>query len=287
VSNVTSTGAQLNGSVNPDGLSTAYHFEYGLTTSYGSLTSSANAGAGTGAVSVNATLSGLSAGTTYHYRLVAANSAGTTNGSDRSFTGGTSPPPPTPPTVSAAHADSITSAGARINGTVTPNATNTAYHVEYGVAASYGSSTLDADAGSGTSPVQVSVVLSGLTPGTLYHFRLAASNSGGTTNGSDSTFSTAGAPRRDRGTYPVDLPQNYPNPFNPATQIDYVLYVPDVVTLKIFNMLGVEVVTLVSGFQVTGKHSVLWDAKGCMSGVYFCVLKTGGVVSTRRMLLIK
>jgi hypothetical protein len=183
--------------------------------------------------------------------------------------------------------DSIASTGARVNGFVSPNGSGTLYHVEYGIAATYGSSTQSADAGSGTSPVHVFVVLSGLTPGTLYHFRLAASNNGGTTNGNDSTFSTVGASRRDPGTYPVDLPQNYPNPFNPATQIDYVLYVPDVVTLKIFNMLGVEVVTLVSGFQVTGKHSVLWDAKGNTSGVYFCVLKTGGVVSTRRMLLIK
>jgi hypothetical protein len=284
---VTSTGAQINGIVNPNGLSTTYHFDYGTDAGYGKSTAASSAGSGTNGISVNAVLSGLSPGTVYHYRLVATNSAGTTNGSDRSFTGGTSPPPPNPPTVVTAPADNIISTGAQINGTVNPNGSGTAYHVEYGQTASYGSSTQDADAGSGTTPVNVSVVLSGLTPGTTYHYRLAASNSGGTTSGNDSAFSTVSAPRREPGSEPFLLAQNHPNPFNPATQIDYELYVTGVVTLKIFNMLGVEIAALVSGSQTAGKHSVLWDAKGCTSGVYFCVLKSGGVVSTRKMVLMR
>ena len=83
---VTSTSATLNGTVNPNGLSTTYYFQYGTTDSYGSTTSEANAGSGTSDLSVNAGISGLVANTTYHFRLVAINSAGTTYGSDRTLT---------------------------------------------------------------------------------------------------------------------------------------------------------------------------------------------------------
>jgi phosphodiesterase/alkaline phosphatase D-like protein len=286
-SSVTATGARLNGTVNPNGLSASYHFEYGTDTGYGTSTGTASAGSGSSGVSVNATLSGLVSGKVYHYRLVATNSAGTTNGGDRSFTGGSPPPASNPPSVTTSPAGDITSTGGQINGTVTPNGASTAYHVEYGVSSGYGASTQDADAGSGTSPVNVSVVLSGLSPLTTYHYRIVASNTGGTTNGDDSAFSTVGGAKHDPAADPFALTQNYPNPFNPATQIDFVLYVSGEVTLKVFNSLGVEVRTLVSGFQTAGRHSAVWDAKGVPSGIYFCMLKSGGVVSTRRMILIK
>jgi phosphodiesterase/alkaline phosphatase D-like protein len=79
-------GETLNGKVNPERLATTYHFEYGTTTSYGSTSPSGSAGTGGTAVSVNTLLSGLVAGTTYHYALVATNAAGTTVGADRTFT---------------------------------------------------------------------------------------------------------------------------------------------------------------------------------------------------------
>jgi hypothetical protein len=87
---VTSTAATIAGTVNPNGLSTTYHFEYGTTTSYGTRTPApdGSAGSGTTAAPVSANLSGLTASTTYHYRLVATNSAGTSNGSDATFTTG-------------------------------------------------------------------------------------------------------------------------------------------------------------------------------------------------------
>jgi len=83
---VTSTSATLNGTVNPNGASTTYYFQYGTTTSYGSNTSSTSAGSGSSGVSASASVSGLSSNTTYHYRLVASNSAGTSYGGDRTFT---------------------------------------------------------------------------------------------------------------------------------------------------------------------------------------------------------
>ncbi|MBF0376652.1 MAG: formylglycine-generating enzyme family protein [Desulfamplus sp.] len=82
---ITSTTATLNGTVNPNGSATTYYFDYGTTTNYGSKTTSQNAGSGTSNVSVTADLTGLVANTTYHFRLVATNSKGTTYGSDYTF----------------------------------------------------------------------------------------------------------------------------------------------------------------------------------------------------------
>lgn len=85
-SSVTLTSATLNGEVNPNGLSTTTHFEYGTTDSYGSSTATTNAGSGTTAIVVTEDLSDLIQGTTYHFRLVASNSQGTSNGADKTFT---------------------------------------------------------------------------------------------------------------------------------------------------------------------------------------------------------
>ena len=85
-SSVTSNSATLNGTVNPNGASTTYYFQYGPTVSYGTNTTSTSAGSGSSGVSANASISGLACSTTYHYGLVATNSVGTTYGSDQTFT---------------------------------------------------------------------------------------------------------------------------------------------------------------------------------------------------------
>ncbi|HZP53525.1 hypothetical protein [Actinocrinis sp.] len=87
-SGVTNTSATLNGTVNPEGAATTYQFQYGTSTSYGSVTptSPASAGSGSSAVNESANLSGLSPSTTYDYRLVATNATGTTYGSNQAFT---------------------------------------------------------------------------------------------------------------------------------------------------------------------------------------------------------
>ena len=90
VTGLTQSGATLNGTVNPNGSSTTYHFDYGTTTSYGTSTTSTSAGSGTNTLNESATITGLTSGTTYHYRIVATNSGGTTNGSDASFQAATS-----------------------------------------------------------------------------------------------------------------------------------------------------------------------------------------------------
>jgi hypothetical protein len=83
--NVTTNSATLNGTVNPNGLSTTYYFQWGTTTAYGHATPSLPAGSGTGNSAVSTNLTSLTPNTNYHYRLVATNSAGTNYGSDINF----------------------------------------------------------------------------------------------------------------------------------------------------------------------------------------------------------
>ena len=113
---VSSGIATLNGSVNPNGYPTTYQFQYGTTTSYGSVTTPTSAGAGTVAVSTTADLTGLLAGTTYDFRVVATSVAGTAVGANLTFITAaqkTTPPvSPTPPATCGApnQADVIVSA---------------------------------------------------------------------------------------------------------------------------------------------------------------------------------
>lgn len=84
---VTATTATLNGTINPQGTATSYRFEYGTTTSYGSLTGVTSAGAGTGDVALSAPIGGLAPGTTYHFRLVALRGGvEIASGADATFT---------------------------------------------------------------------------------------------------------------------------------------------------------------------------------------------------------
>jgi hypothetical protein len=187
---ITASAATLNGTVNPNGHATTYLFEYGKDTNYGSKTSGVNAGSGATAVTVSAAIAGLQAGQVYHFRLDATSDAGTTNGADLTFTaaaGGTGP------TVTTKAATNLTTSSAKLNGTVNPNGLATTYYFEYGTSTSYGSKTAAANAGSGKSNVNVSATASGIGVG-VYHFRLVATNSAGTTYGSDLTFGSAGPP---------------------------------------------------------------------------------------------
>jgi hypothetical protein len=83
------------------------------------------------------------------------------------------------------------------------------------------------------------------------------------------------------------LSQNYPNPFNPSTSISWQLPEAGLVTLKIFDVLGREVKTLVNEELTAGKHETAFDASLFSSGVYFYQLKSGKYVETKKMVLMK
>jgi hypothetical protein len=182
------TTATITGTVNPNGTSTTARFEYGTSANYGSQTQSANVGSGTSGVGISASLSGLKPGTTYHYRVVASNTAGTANGADGILTTSSAPD------VVTGNASSITATSATLNGTVNPSSRSTTWYFEYGTSTSYGTKTSAKDAGSGTSSVPVSAAITGLKSGTTYHFRLVATSDAGTARGSDRTFVPVASP---------------------------------------------------------------------------------------------
>ncbi|MEO8447322.1 MAG: T9SS type A sorting domain-containing protein [bacterium] len=84
-----------------------------------------------------------------------------------------------------------------------------------------------------------------------------------------------------------NLQQNYPNPFNPETVINYELPVTDFVTLKVFDILGKEILTLVNQKQTAGAYSQKFNGSNLPSGIYFYQLKTQGFSDTKRMVLVK
>ncbi len=88
------------------------------------------------------------------------------------------------------------------------------------------------------------------------------------------------------------LEQNFPNPFNPATAIRYELVASDFVTLKVYDLLGRQVVTVVNEMGTPGKHTAMWDGKNdrgesVASGIYIYQLRAGNSVITRTMVLLK
>ena len=83
------------------------------------------------------------------------------------------------------------------------------------------------------------------------------------------------------------LTQNYPNPFNPSTQIKFAIKEAGFVTLKVYDVLGKEVATLVKGDFTAGSYNVSFDASGLASGIYFYRLESGSFVQTNKMMLLK
>ena len=145
-SSLGSTGATLNGKVDPNGRATTYLFEYGTTTSYGTKTSSSSAGSGSNAMNVSKAVTGLKSGV--DLPLPARRDERRRHrrpGADQAFTTQSAP------AVVTGQATAVGPTSATLGGTVNPNGRSTSWYVEYGTSTSYGSKTSSRSAGSGTA----------------------------------------------------------------------------------------------------------------------------------------
>ena len=193
------TEAILHGEVNPAGREvTECFFEYGLTTTYGQTAEcaldAAAIGAGTAPVPVEAQLTGLTAGATYHYRLVAANANGANiESGDLTFFTGAS--------IDATSASAVTATSVTLETEIDPHGTSTSYHFEYDTtpyaegAPAHGVQVPfpDGPVGAAEADVLRTAQIQGLQPLTTYFFRVVATNSFGTVVGPERSFTTQGA----------------------------------------------------------------------------------------------
>jgi uncharacterized protein (TIGR02145 family) len=186
-SDINTNSATLNGLINSNSLSTSVTFEYGITTSYGSIIIAPQSPvSGEGNTSVNAFITGLAPGTTYHFRIIATNDLGTTNSNDMIFTTlGQSP------IVLYEATANLQMRTITLNGSVNPNYLSTIVAFEWGPTTIYGNTITSLQSPlSGSTSINVNASLTGLNPGTTYHFRIKAINELGTTVGDDKSFTT-------------------------------------------------------------------------------------------------
>jgi hypothetical protein len=201
--NLASFSATLNGTVYPIGLTTNVHFQYGTTISYGSTTASHSYTGGT-AQAVSANIAGLSPNTPYHFRLVGINNDGTTYGSDTTFT---TLAPTGAPVVITNPATDVAIYSATLNGSVDPHGLTSTVYFQYGKTTSYGRTT-PSQIETGNTYRNINANINGLSADSLYHFRIVATNSAGTTYGADKLFTVVS------------------NDFNNDNHPDYLLFNP-------------------------------------------------------------
>lgn len=184
----TSTRATLHGQVNANGDSATVTFDYGPTTSYGSIaTADQSPVGGASDVAVSADVGSLTPNSSYHYRVVAQNGVDTSYGSDMSFSTAA-----VAPTAATSVATGVGATAATLRGTVNANNDSTEVWFEYGPTTSYGSTmTADQSPASGTAPTAVSAAIASLAPNSVHHYRVVARNSADTSYGADMSFSTS------------------------------------------------------------------------------------------------
>lgn len=183
---ISNTSESLSATINPNGASTGYVFQYGLTSAYGLQSASHSAGSGRKPVTVTAKVTGLLPGTVYHYRVAALSKAGGTFGKDRSFK--TAGPPPA--AVETGPPSSVRKTMATVTGTINPNHAATTWEVQYGPTTAYTVHTFRQALSAGTAPVPVSAMISNLAPAELFHYRIVAFHASIPTYGADQTFFT-------------------------------------------------------------------------------------------------
>ena len=184
--------ATVSGTVNSNGEAATYHFDYGTSTNYTAKTMSEPISSTT-AEFVDAGLTGLSPNTVYHYRIEATDASGTSYGADQTFTttGTGTSPSPIVATGSAINVGTFGPGTATVSGTVNANGEAATYHFDYGTSTNYTAQTISEPISSTTAEF-VDAGLTGLSPNTVYHYRIEATDAWGTSYGADQTFTTTG-----------------------------------------------------------------------------------------------
>lgn len=188
----TDTTVVVTGTVNPNGGSTDYWYEYGVGTSMGKQTAKQTVGSGRVAFVAPGYITGLAKSTTYYYRLVAENQYGKSTGEQSTFrTSGTaSTVNGAIPTAKTFPANEITKSSASLRGEVNPNKGMTQYWFEYGRTNRLGNTTPFISLGNGNASI-VATAQPSLNANTTYYFRVNAQNEFGTVNGAIMSFKTA------------------------------------------------------------------------------------------------
>jgi hypothetical protein len=201
VTDVGRASAVFQGTVNPENSETFYHFAYvpageyqpGASNPYagGGATEEVSAGAGIVDEPVGPVPVGdLLPGTTYHYALVASNTAGSSIGEDHTFT----TTPGTPPVATTGGASAVSQNSATLSGTVSTNSLQTEYGFEIGTEPGTYSPATGLGSLGGATTETVTLTLGELQPGTTYHYRITATSSAGTVQGEPEAFTTPGFP---------------------------------------------------------------------------------------------
>lgn len=188
----TDTTSVVTGTVNPNGATTDYWYEYGIGTSLGKQSPTQTVGSGRVAILAPGYITGLTKSTTYYYRLVAQNQYGKSTGKTLTLRTSSSSVAPvgTVPTAKTFPADTITKTGASLHGEVNPNKGMTQYWFEYGRTNRLGNTTAFVSVGNGENSI-VANAMPTLSPNTTYYFRINAQNEYGTVNGSILSFKTS------------------------------------------------------------------------------------------------
>jgi hypothetical protein len=199
--------ATIHAEITPEQLATVYRFEYGETTAYGNEAPEGGEAIGTGATPVarSATLKLLKVGTVYHYRVVAENKAGVTDGPDQTFRTVLAAP------VDVTYATGVSATEAVLHAQINPLGNDTHIYFQYGTEDCQSNPSACADSpappgddiGSGLQDTPGEARITGLEPGTSYHYRVIAANILGTGEGRERTFTTLA---QENG--PVALPDH-------------------------------------------------------------------------------
>jgi phosphodiesterase/alkaline phosphatase D-like protein len=181
---VAATSASVTGQLNPKGGPASYVVEYGTTPSFGQSSSSHPIGENTNSVFISETLIGLTPDTLYYWRFLATNEVGHGVSVTSTFRTAANAAAPTISQVAATDAT--------VKASLNPQGADTTYVVQYGATSSLGQASAAASIGSGSAPVSVTASLPGLAPHAVYFYRLAATNSGGTSYSAIGSFKSSG-----------------------------------------------------------------------------------------------